>query len=230
MANTLINPAGTRWRVSETHNSRTHIYYLSVPDGAGPYFVEDILDEVPASVASSALQNHLDDTVDAHDATAVSFSPTGSVAATTVQAAIAEVDSEKVPQEGQVIGGPVLLIGNVATKTATSPTPHAGSATAINTAALNLPAGFKVQAKLLSRVDRGAVAQTVTVVLYNNTNGANVISVTSASGTVQALLESAWTDMPTPAALKEYHLESYASAANAFAVNSAYVLFRLVAA
>lgn len=41
---------------------------------------------------SAALQAHLDDTSDAHDASAISFAPTGSVTATDVQAAIAEVD------------------------------------------------------------------------------------------------------------------------------------------
>lgn len=43
---------------------------------------------------SVALQAHLDDTVDAHDATAISFSPDGSISATTVQAAIVEVRDE----------------------------------------------------------------------------------------------------------------------------------------
>ena len=59
VANSLINPAGTRWKVSETYNSRTHIYYLSVPDGAGPYFVEDILSEAPGTLASAALTAHI---------------------------------------------------------------------------------------------------------------------------------------------------------------------------
>lgn len=42
-----------------------------------------------------AIANHLADTSDAHDASAVSFTPAGNVAATDVQAAIAELDSEK---------------------------------------------------------------------------------------------------------------------------------------
>jgi hypothetical protein len=40
------------------------------------------------------LDAHLNDTVDAHDASAISFSPTGTIASTDVQAAIAEVASE----------------------------------------------------------------------------------------------------------------------------------------
>jgi hypothetical protein len=41
------------------------------------------------------LTAHLNDTADAHDASAISFTPAGNVAATDVQAAIAELDSEK---------------------------------------------------------------------------------------------------------------------------------------
>lgn len=40
------------------------------------------------------LDNHLSDTTDAHDASAISFSPTGTIGATDVQTAIAEVASE----------------------------------------------------------------------------------------------------------------------------------------
>lgn len=42
-----------------------------------------------------AITDHIADTSDAHDASAISFAPTGTVAATDVQAAIAELDSEK---------------------------------------------------------------------------------------------------------------------------------------
>lgn len=51
--------------------------------------------KVAADVATQAeLDAHVNDTTDAHDASAISFSPTGSIAATDVQAAIAEVASE----------------------------------------------------------------------------------------------------------------------------------------
>ena len=46
-----------------------------------------------ATVATN-LANHINDTIDAHDASAVSFVPTGSIAATNVQAAIAEAVGE----------------------------------------------------------------------------------------------------------------------------------------
>lgn len=55
------------------------------------------------------LDAHLNDTSDAHDASAVSFAPTGSIAATDVQAAVAEVASEY-----------------IAADTAHAATPHGG--------------------------------------------------------------------------------------------------------
>jgi hypothetical protein len=44
----------------------------------------------------SALTAHISDTADAHAASAVTNTPAGTIAATTVQAAINELDSEKV--------------------------------------------------------------------------------------------------------------------------------------
>jgi len=44
---------------------------------------------------ASDLSNHLSDTADAHDASAISVTPTGAIAATDVQAALAELDTEK---------------------------------------------------------------------------------------------------------------------------------------
>lgn len=80
VANSLINPAGTRWRVTESVDGRLTTYYLEVPDGAGPYFVEDILDDAPGTIASSALQAH-EDTASAHG---VSFDAGDSGAAKTL--------------------------------------------------------------------------------------------------------------------------------------------------
>jgi hypothetical protein len=50
-----------------------------------------VVTEISSIVGVTA---HLADTTDAHDASAISFSPTGTIAATDVQAAIAEVASE----------------------------------------------------------------------------------------------------------------------------------------
>lgn len=52
------------------------------------------IDGVDISVLSSDFSAHLADTTDAHDASAISFSPTGTIAATDVQSAIAEVSSD----------------------------------------------------------------------------------------------------------------------------------------
>lgn len=52
----------------------------------------------------TALNDHINDTVDAHDATAISFAPAGNIAATDVQAAIVEVRNESV-QDGDTAGG-----------------------------------------------------------------------------------------------------------------------------
>lgn len=49
---------------------------------------------------ATSVSDHLADTSDAHDASAVSFSPTGTLASTDVQAAIAELDSEKAALNG----------------------------------------------------------------------------------------------------------------------------------
>ena len=55
------------------------------------------------------LDAHVNDTTDAHDATAISFAPAGTIAATTVQAAIEEVASEaggSIDQIFEVFGAP----------------------------------------------------------------------------------------------------------------------------
>lgn len=57
---------------------------------------------------------HLADTIDAHDASAISFTPTGTIAATNVQAAIAEVALEAAPVDHQHIGG-VTFSGDAVT-------------------------------------------------------------------------------------------------------------------
>lgn len=51
------------------------------------------------------LSAHINDTTDAHDASAISFSPTGDVAATDVQAAIEELDDEKLALAGGRMSG-----------------------------------------------------------------------------------------------------------------------------
>lgn len=63
------------------------------------------------SGTSAALQAHLDDAADAHDASAISFVPTGTVAATDVQAAIAEVASESGASSTSGTARALMLMG-----------------------------------------------------------------------------------------------------------------------
>jgi len=60
----------------------------------GELKVRNAADNGWVTVVDANLATHLADTSDAHDASAISFSPVGTVAATDVQAAIAEVASE----------------------------------------------------------------------------------------------------------------------------------------
>lgn len=48
-----------------------------------------------ADTSTSGLAAHLADTTDAHDASAISFTPAGTIAATNVQTALQELDTEK---------------------------------------------------------------------------------------------------------------------------------------
>jgi hypothetical protein len=79
-----------------------HTQYHNNARGDARYYTQTQLDASLAGKASTGsvttvqtnLDNHTNDTSDAHDASSISFSPTGSVAATDVQGAIAEVASE----------------------------------------------------------------------------------------------------------------------------------------
>lgn len=73
---------------------------ISILDTAGDFTATDVegaLAELQADAEAdaTALADHLADTSDAHDASAISNVPAGNIAATTVQAAIDELDSEK---------------------------------------------------------------------------------------------------------------------------------------
>jgi hypothetical protein len=68
------------------------LYYFNSAS-AWELFVEDVDNDDLAQVIAD-LAAHLADTVDAHDASAISFTPAGSIAATDVQAAISEVATE----------------------------------------------------------------------------------------------------------------------------------------
>lgn len=72
---------------------------ISIADSGNDFTATDVegaLAELQSDheADETALSDHLSDTTDAHDASAISFAPTGTIAATDVQAAIAEVASE----------------------------------------------------------------------------------------------------------------------------------------
>lgn len=68
---------------------------ISVADVGGNYAATDV--EAALAEVYDALEAHIADATAAHAASAVSFSPAGGVAASTVQAAIEELDTEKQP-------------------------------------------------------------------------------------------------------------------------------------
>lgn len=94
--NSAINPANTVWgrKVYGGSAVPSSVSYVTVPDTSGSKVWEDILADPPSTLVSSALQSHLDDPTDAHDASAISFAPYGSLAATNVQSAMQEMLDE----------------------------------------------------------------------------------------------------------------------------------------
>lgn len=98
--NSLINPANTVYRVTYRTANWSTSFHISVPNTVGLHRVEDILTDAPGSLPTSALTNHLTDTLDAHDASAVSFLPTGTIAATDTQSAVAEVATDAAAELG----------------------------------------------------------------------------------------------------------------------------------
>jgi hypothetical protein len=80
--------------------SRSDLYRAFKDDGLVRLF-EEILqtlnETLPAdtTVVQAAIDAHIADTVDAHEATAIGVTPTGGIASNNVQAALAELDTEK---------------------------------------------------------------------------------------------------------------------------------------
>ena len=87
---------------------------ISVTDAGGLLAASDV-EAALAELATDA-DNHLADTAGAHAASAIANTPAGGVAATTVQAAIEELDTEKAP-----LSSPAL------TDTPTAPTAATGT-------------------------------------------------------------------------------------------------------
>lgn len=95
--------------ISKTTDSTvTSIVTLSHP-GSAPS-VANVQSAI--NTGATNLANHLSDAVDAHDASAISFIASGTIAATDVQGAINELASEKVAKSGDTMSGDLSLGGN----------------------------------------------------------------------------------------------------------------------
>ena len=83
---------------------------ISIADAGGDFTATDVegaLDELQADAEAdaAALAAHIADATDAHAGTAITNTPAGGIAATTVQAAINELDSEKAATASAVMDG-----------------------------------------------------------------------------------------------------------------------------
>lgn len=91
VANELISPADTYYQADVQPKVGYPVRHeFAVPNGTGPYRVEDILINPPANLPVL----HLLDPTDAHDASAISVVPGGNLAATNAQAALLELDAQ----------------------------------------------------------------------------------------------------------------------------------------
>lgn len=92
--NSEITPANTVYRIVYLNGTITFsTFYVIVPAGGGSYDVDDILSSPPGSIDPPGLAAHIA-SLTAHPAANITFAPTGTIAATNVQAAIAEAASE----------------------------------------------------------------------------------------------------------------------------------------
>jgi len=80
-------------------------------NGAAPPISASNLQKIETGIdtAHSELQDHLDDISDAHDASAISNVAAGGILATTVQAAIDELDTEKVAKSGDTMTSTLII-------------------------------------------------------------------------------------------------------------------------
>jgi hypothetical protein len=94
-----MTPDGNVYQITETYGpvqSRSYFIKLDAADlpAGPPYAASELLTDPPGSIDSGTAADHIADATDAHNASAISFVPAGSVASTDVQAAIEEVAAE----------------------------------------------------------------------------------------------------------------------------------------
>lgn len=85
---------------------------LLTVDGSGSLLDADTVDGFHASSFATAtdLTNHISDSSDAHDASAISYNGSTNISATDVEAALDELDSEKVAKAGDSMSGTLELL------------------------------------------------------------------------------------------------------------------------
>lgn len=94
-ANSEITPDNTVYEILEVPQAGSfRISYIVVPTGSGVHWLEDLLVDPPDALPPSGIGDHLTDSSAAHTASAIGFTPAGSIAATNVQAAILEAAAE----------------------------------------------------------------------------------------------------------------------------------------
>jgi hypothetical protein len=162
----------------------------------------NILEYVELRISGDAT-DHIADTDDAHDASAISFSPTGAVAATNVQTAIAELDTDKLAASSYTAADVLtklltvdgagsgldadLLDGN--SSAFFSPATVSGTAAAILASLLTVDgAGSGLDADLLDGKTTGTSGNTIP--LLDGTNTWSALNVFSMSGSAMRFINS----------------------------------------
>lgn len=125
--NSQLQPANSYYKVTEVVSGQTHVHTIVVGAGAGPLWLYDLLITPPAALATI----HETDTTDAHDASAISFVPGGTLASNNVQAAIEELLAETQAISGHTLAAHDSL--GLATQAELDAHAVAGAHTAANT-------------------------------------------------------------------------------------------------
>lgn len=157
---------------------------LTDPDSAiSPDTLNDALVNLDYA-SDAALTAHIDDTTDAHDASAISTVPAGNLAATNVQASLAELDGEKATAAQGALADSAVQPGDLATVATTgdyddlTDKPTLGTAAAQNT-------GFFATAAQGATADTAASGLAAHIGDTSDAHDASAISFTPA-GTIAA--------------------------------------------
>lgn len=131
--------------------------------------------DIDTRATSISLNDHITDTVDAHDASAISSIPTGNLAATDVQAALNELDTEKAKTNGDLANSFSVLRTEVATATDAATTGTNASLAAFTQGIIRLTNASLVS---LANIPAGNSGQQLEIV---NRTGKQISIVDSAS-------------------------------------------------